>query len=455
MPSQPPVHASSHPRRWAGPLTGGILGIGLAVIGWAAIAGTGAGEDNTPADLADAPTAAGDPSPTAPSSASAPPPVEPSETPEPEPDVTFTLVAGGDILTHGPVLRSAQRAAGGSGYDFAPLMENVRPYVSGADLAICHIEVPIAPEGTQPSGYPVFGAPQELIPALDAEGWTGCSVASNHSVDRGFAGLEATLDAFDAARMGHSGTARTETEQLSTQLYSVRSEGRVVDVASISFTYGLNGLPKPEGKPWAVDTFNADDANVTPILEAAQRARDEGADVVVASVHCCVEYRTEPTDAQRSIASQIADSGLVDLYIGHHAHVPQPIELLPGGPSGKGMWTAFGHGNFLSNQDTQCCVAASNSGYITTSTITVDPEGGVDVSVEWTGVTVDRLDSHTMQVLRDIVDTGSASVSAAEAKARLARVADAVGDEAPERTSPPEQLADNGYAHLRWWQPGA
>ncbi len=425
-------------------------GMLLAAVGWAALGAT------TPPDTsAAAPTASGEPlvSPSASASALPSPEAEPSPSPEPEPDVAFTLVAGGDILTHGPVLRSAERAGGGE-YDFGPLMENVRPYVGGADLSLCHIEVPVAPEGTQPSGYPVFGAPAELIPALDAEGWTGCSVASNHSVDRGFAGLETTLDAFDAAGMGHSGTARTEQEFLATQLYSVRSEGRVVDVASISFTYGLNGLPKPEGKPWAVDTFNADDANVEPILEAAQRARDDGADVVVASVHCCVEYRVAPGEVQRSIASQIAESGLVDLYLGHHAHVPQPIELLPGGPGGDGMWTAFGHGNYLSNQDTQCCVADTNSGYITTSTITVAPDGDVDVSVEWTAITVDRLDSHTMHVLRDIEDTGTASISASEAQARLARVSAAVGDEARERTTPAAALAASVDARLRWREEG-
>lgn len=396
----------------------------------------------SPAAAASAASTAG-PSPTAPASPS----------PEPDPDVTFTLVAGGDILTHGPVLDSAQRQGGGE-YDFAPLMANVRPYVDGADLGLCHLEVPVAPEGVPPSGYPMFGAPIELVTAIDDEGWDGCSVASNHAVDRGFAGLEATLDAMDDVRLGHAGTARTEDEAASTQMYTVREGGRTISVAQISFTYGLNGLPKPEGKPWAVDTFDADAADVQPILDAAQGAREAGADVVVASVHCCVEYRVEPSPAQQSIVDQIGASGLVDLYIGHHAHVPQPIQRVEGGPSGDGMWAAIGHGNYLSNQDTQCCVADSNSGYISTSTITVDPDGAVDVSVEWTAVTVDRLDNHTMYVLRDILDTGAGNLSAAEAQARWQRVADAVGDEASERTSPPAPLADAAYSDLRWWQPG-
>jgi len=355
--------------------------------------------------------------------------------------VSFTLAAGGDVLTHGSVLTSARTS---DGYDFAPLMDPLRDYVAGPDLALCHLEVPVAPAGSKPSGYPTFGAPKEIVGALYDEGWDGCSTASNHSVDRGFAGIKATLGTFDEVRMGHAGTARTEEEADSVQMYRVRTGGRLITVAHISYTYGLNGLPQPEGKPWAVNTFDADAADAQPIIDRAQQARDAGADVVIASVHCCAEYQTAPTDAQRAIAEKIAASGLVDLYIGHHAHVPQPVELLPGGPSGNGMWTAFGLGNFLSNQDTQCCVANTNSGILLTATFTVSPGGDVDVGAEWTAITVDRLDKHTMHALRDI-PYGTRTLTAKEVAARLKRVTEAAGPQAPERTEPATSAADDAY----------
>ncbi len=440
----------SHSRRTTSPLpalavataTAVILAIG-AVVAWPLDGATSTAPEPSPTPAGTEPTPA-------PSASAAPSPMPP----EPAPTVEFTLVTGGDVLTHGPVLSSA-RAAGDGAYDFAPLMENMRPYVAGADLALCHLEVPIAPAGTEPSGYPTFGAPAELVPALAAEGWDGCSTASNHSMDRRYSGLETTLDALDDAGLGHSGTARTEEESASTQMYSVRVEDRRVSVASISFTYGLNGLPKPEGMPWAVDTFDADAQDVTPVLTAAQEARDQGADIVIASTHCCVEYQTEPNAAQRGIAQQIADSGLVDLYVGHHAHVPQPVELLDGGVDGAGMWTYFGHGNYLSNQDTQCCRADTNSGYLGVTTFSISPEGAVEVTAEWVATTVDRTDRHTMHVLNDIIDTGAGDLSASEAQARHQRVADAAGTAAAERTTPPEQLADSAFRVTRWWEPSA
>ena len=359
-------------------------------------------------------------------------------TPPPAPPTRFTLVATGDVLPHAPVVSSATTSAG---IDFSPLTEQIRPYIAGADLALCHMEVPVAPPGTAPSGYPMFGSPREMVPDLAEDGWDGCSAASNHSVDRRKAGIETTLAEFAAAGMGATGISRTETEAMSTQMYVIQGDGEPVNVAHISLTYdSLNGLPKPPGEPWAVDTFNADASDADPVIAAAQRARDAGADVVIASVHCCVEYRTEPTAAQRLLAERIAASGVVDLYVGHHAHVPQPIELLPGGPQGDGMWVAFGLGNYLSNQDTQCCVAQTNSGVLLTATFTIDGDKRVTVEPEWTPITVDRLGKHRVYALTDIPD-GAGRLSAAEVAARIDRVAAAVGGQAPMRTTPAPALA--------------
>ncbi len=352
--------------------------------------------------------------------------------------VEFTLVAAGDVLPHDPVVASATTA---SGYDFTPLMAGVKPSVAGADLALCHMEVPVVPPGVAPSGYPLFGSPPEMVRDLAAVGWDGCSTASNHSVDRKFAGITTTLDTMDEYGLGHAGTASTADEAATVQMYEVSEGERTIKVAHVSYAYGLNGLPKPSGMPWSVNTFDANAADATPIIAAARAARDQGADVVLASVHCCVEYRTEPTAAQRSLAEKIAASGLVDLYIGHHAHVPQPIEKLPGGPYGDGMWTAFGLGNFLSNQYTECCTANSTSGVLLTATFDVDVDDTVTVSVEWTAITVDRGDRHAMHVLTD-VPNGVGTLSRAEVAARHKRVADAVGSQAPERTTPAEALSD-------------
>ena len=420
-----PAHASST-QKLIGAGAATVVAAILGVAGALAVAQPPATPQ--PTTGAQEPTASGTPSQT---------PVAQSPTPSPtptvEPDVVFSLIAGGDVLTHVPVMDSA-RVSGG--YDFSKQFAPTEDYIKGADIALCHMEVPVAPKGQKPSGYPMFAAPRQLVTDLATAGWDGCSTASNHSVDRGFKGIEATLDAFQEEGLGHAGTARSKDESTQVQYYNVTQGERTVKVANISYTYGLNGLSKPEGKPWAVNTFAMDEADVSPILEAAQEARDDGADIVVASVHCCVEYRTEPGAVQKSIASQIAKSGLVDLYIGHHAHVPQPIRLLDGGPGGKGMWTAYGLGNFISNQDASTVgVKQTASGVLMTATFTVSPEGDVDVGVGWTAVTVDRKGKHIVYPITK--GSGKAgSLSAATVDARWKLVKEAVGTEAEELPAP-------------------
>ena len=80
--------------------------------------------------------------------------------PPPEPQLrSFTVAAAGDILIHSAVWQSAQEYAGGDGYDFRPMFEPIKARVSGADLAICHMEVPLSSDNTGISSYPSFRAP--------------------------------------------------------------------------------------------------------------------------------------------------------------------------------------------------------------------------------------------------------------------------------------------------------
>jgi len=358
----------------------------------------------------------------------------PTPTPTPEPDADFTIVAAGDVLPHLPVDADARTNAG---YDFSKLLAPMDPWVSGADLAICHLEVPLAPAGSKPSGYPVFAAPAHLAQDLKEQGWDGCSTSSNHSVDRGFAGVTSTLDALDAAGLGHVGTARSAKEAAQPQLYRLERASQTITVAQVAAAYGTNGMPVDPAKPWSVNLID-----VPAMVAQAEKARADGADLVIASVHCCVEYRTEPTAEQQAIDQELADSGQFDLVIGHHAHVPQPVAKLEGGPDGTGMWVAYGLGNYLSNQDSACCVANTDSGILLTAHVTSPAASGDQqagparvTSVEWTPITVDRLGGHEVHALTDVPD-GTSHLSAAKIADRLARVTAAAGDEAPLRSTP-------------------
>ncbi|MFD2092333.1 CapA family protein [Blastococcus deserti] len=259
----------------------------------------------------------------------------------PTPPESFTLLATGDVLVHQDrVLTSGARRADG-GYDFSGVLAPVAPLIGAADLAICHLETPVAPEGGPYRRYPSFAVQPEIVPALAGAGYDLCSTASNHSLDDGTEGLVRTLDALDAAGIAHTGTYRTEAESLAPSLVDVGG----VTVGHVAATFGLNGVPLPEGRAWSVDVAAVPD--VTGMLAAAARARAAGADVVVASLHCCQEYDHDPTGAQVAAVHALLASPDVDLVLGHHAHVVQPFERI------GGEWAAYGLGNHVAEHATR------------------------------------------------------------------------------------------------------
>ncbi len=292
------------------------------------------------------------------------------------------------------------------------------------------MEVPLVAPGERISGYPMFGGSAQIAQDYKEQGWDGCSTASNHSVDRGFSGIKSTLDALDDAGLGHAGTARTENEANEPSTYKVTVDGYETTIAHISATRNLNGLPLPANAPWSVNLIDTD-----AIIAQAKDARAQGADLVLVSIHDGVEYTPVPTDDQVTVAKALAQSAEVDLFIGHHPHVPQPIEKLDGGPQGTGMWVAYSLGNFLSNQDRNCCVSQTANGLMMFAEVVSDRTEKPYISgVSWRALTVDRLGKHKVYDLSDLAAKGEGvgKLSAAEIKKRYKQVAEVVGTQAPE-----------------------
>jgi poly-gamma-glutamate synthesis protein (capsule biosynthesis protein) len=333
------VHRSSvigRGQRWHA-----VVGVVAVLV---ALAGCGGGGGSSAADAADdattttaeVTTTTDAVTTTAPTTTTTTEPTTTTAPPPPGP-ATMTLAFAGDLLTHLPLVDQARRygAAAGAAYDFGPMLAPMRPVLEPVDVAICHLEVPVAPAGTAPTGYPSFGAPGEVVDAVAAAGYDGCSTASNHSLDRGRAGIDATLARLDQAGLRHAGTARSAEEAGTTTLYEVDG----AQVAHLSYAYGFNGYRLPADAPFA-----ANQIDVGRIAADAAAARQRGADLVVVSLHWGTEYRHEPDAYQRDVAGRLLPSPDIDLVIGHHAHVVQPIEQV------EGTYVVWGLGNQLANQ---------------------------------------------------------------------------------------------------------
>ncbi|MFE4373862.1 CapA family protein [Streptomyces sp. NPDC056835] len=258
-----------------------------------------------------------------------------------DPSLTsLTVAAAGDVLIHPPLTEQARKdaktAAGGTGLDFGPLMAGVKPVISQADLAICHMETVIAPKGGPYEGFPNFQVPPEIATSLKDIGYDTCSTASNHSIDHGAAGVKRTLDTLDAAGLGHTGSARSAAEWRKPLITEVKG----VKVAQLAFTFGFGTDEVPADKPWL-----ANEMSVAAIAEAETRARKAGADIVILSLHWGREHHSEPSADQTELAERITAGTGVDLVIGHHGHAVQPMEKI------NGTWVAYGLGNQVARHD--------------------------------------------------------------------------------------------------------
>jgi poly-gamma-glutamate capsule biosynthesis protein CapA/YwtB (metallophosphatase superfamily) len=250
------------------------------------------------------------------------------------PTGSFTVLATGDVLIH-PALTEQATKDGDGARDFSDIFAGVRSTVEAADLAICHLEVPLADAGGPFEGYPTFSAPPEVAAALASTGYDTCSTASNHTFDQGFEGARTTLDLLDSAGIGHTGSARSEKEAATPLVRDVRG----VKVGQVSFTFGFNVGTEPD-QPWMGNVLD-----VKRVLNAARAARKAGAQVVIASLHWGNEDESTPTPFQRQTAARLLADPAIDLIVGHHAHVVQPFEKI------NGKWVAYGLGNEVARHE--------------------------------------------------------------------------------------------------------
>ena len=240
-----------------------------------------------------------------------------------------TLASAGDNLIHSPIYKSVRTRDGG--YDFTPIYSEVRDVISSADVATVNQETPLGEENF--SGYPKFCSPRQVGDALAWAGFDVISIANNHMLDRGDAGLEYTKNYLSSAVEAVVGYDR--------ETVAVVERGGI-KLGFIAFTYSTNC----DGYS---DIPRLSEENVRALCEKARPM----CDVLICSVHFGDEFDSgeyvghfEPTDSQKAYAALLAGCG-VDIILGSHPHVLQRIEWLE--CDGHRTICAYSLGNFLSN----------------------------------------------------------------------------------------------------------
>lgn len=251
------------------------------------------------------------------------------------------LLFVGDAMQHQAQLDRARELGGGKGYDWNECYSLIAPDITAADYAVCNLEVPLG-GGPDYSGYPCFSAPDNYALALKDAGFDMFLTANNHCLDRGDKGARATLMALDRLGVDHIGTYADSLQR--TRLVPFIKDIKGFKVGFLNYTYGTNGIEPRDG----IEVSMIDRDRMAREIKATRKA---GAEIVVVAVHWGVEYVLLPGQAQQDLAQFLVDQG-VDMVIGGHPHVIQPMEVVRNEAENKDVLVVYSLGNLISNMKT-------------------------------------------------------------------------------------------------------
>lgn len=241
------------------------------------------------------------------------------------------VIMAGDGLLHGYVYRDA--ATNGS-YNFSHQLEYVKDLIKDYDIKYWNQETIFGGKERGYSGYPRFNSPSEFGDNMIDIGFNMVSLANNHSMDQGEKGVLNSVAYWkEKNNIVWNGQSDSEEDRLG----HIYGEVNGIKYAMLSYTMHTNGLPVPSGKPYLVNVYNKD--KVKADIEAVR----PNVDVLFVAMHWGEEYTHKPNSNQRETAKYLSELG-VDVIIGAHPHVIQPIEK-----EGNTI-VYYSLGNFISNQ---------------------------------------------------------------------------------------------------------
>ena len=258
---------------------------------------------------------------------------------------SFDMVMVGDALIHYGVYRDAKTSDGG--YDFKPMLEKMKPIISQYDLAYYNQETILGGTELGLSSYPMFNSPYEVGDAFIDAGFNLVSLATNHTLDRG-----------ENAILNSREYWNKQSNVLAVGSYSSAEERNKIHIEKanditytmLNYTYGTNGIQVPYGKDYLVNIWPVTGSNPATdtsyqkykvqIKKDIDAVRDK-ADILIVAMHWGIEYEDSPNSYQLDAANYLESLG-VDIIIGTHPHVIQPVDYINDTP------VIYSLGNFAS-----------------------------------------------------------------------------------------------------------
>ena len=326
-----------------------ILAVTLAVLLVLCIFVIGKGNDTpTPTE----------PQITQPTTEPTPAPTEPPTEPPITKVGTATVSSVGDMLMHMPVINTGYDEETRT-YDLRAIFDYISDYTTSADLMVGNLETTLAglDNGYKYSGYPQFNCPDSVVDAMKSAGFDVVLTANNHSYDTRTVGLNRTLQVIKDRQLQYLGT-KLEAEEKD----YVIADCNGIQIGLLCYTYdtgtadpetiALNGITLTKEDSKLVNSFDYNELDVfyTDVQENLAAMEKDGAEAVMLYIHWGEEYQLQANSSQKAIAQRLCDLG-VDVIVGGHPHVVQPVELLTSTEDENQKTVClYSMGNAVSNQ---------------------------------------------------------------------------------------------------------
>ncbi len=265
-------------------------------------------------------------------------------------DTVVSFLACPDNIIHPSVFYDAlERAANKDGvkpdysdlhnakYDFAYIYEHVGEAIKNADIAYINQETLIGGTSGRIIGYPCFNSPKPVADTVIELGVDVANVAHNHMLDSGDTRyLENCNKVFEEKGVEVIGYYPDEasTEDITV----IERDG--IKIAFLAYTYGTNGIPLPKNSKFVIPYLSE------ALVEKQVARAKQVADVIIASCHWGIEDSFDIDAQQKKYSKLMCELG-VDVVLGMHPHVIQPMQWMTS-ESGKKTLVVYSLGNFVS-----------------------------------------------------------------------------------------------------------
>lgn len=272
---------------------------------------------------------------------------------------TATVLSTGDILMHGKVINSGKQDDGS--YNFDSIFQYVKSYSLAADFSVANLETTLCgtDNGYAYAGNPKFNCPDAIVDSLKGAGFDMLLTANNHADDTSLVGYKRTLNVVRGKGLDTLGTYLSADEQKWTI-----EEVNGIKIGMVCYTYSdgfsQNGYPllnyNEVGENGILNYFTYDKLPefYTQLQGYLDEMKAAGAEATVVYLHWGEEYKWKtgegPNANQTAMAQKLCDMG-VDVIVGGHPHVVQPVDLLTSGTDAEHKTIVlYSMGNAVSNQ---------------------------------------------------------------------------------------------------------